>query len=149
MLRSFCYGSGHCPLSVWGGILYFEIGQSCDAFQAILLEETCPRCNNTWQYMYVSHHWCPAVMTCRYFICLNICVAHTILQSVDLLKQFSHINLELLRVILRWIEPLLFVCCYKLHHIIMWIYYVLQPEKAIEVLWKCVEEKPKRCFTCQ
>ena len=40
-----CSG-GHCPLWVWGGILCSDRGQSCDAFQAILLEETSPRCNN-------------------------------------------------------------------------------------------------------
>ena len=37
---------GHCPLRVSGGILCSERGQSRDAFQAIPLEETSPRCNN-------------------------------------------------------------------------------------------------------
>ena len=37
---------GHCPLRVSGGILCSERGQSRDAFQAIRLEETSPRCNN-------------------------------------------------------------------------------------------------------
>ena len=36
---------GHCPLKVSGGILCSERGQSHDAFQAIPLEETSPRCN--------------------------------------------------------------------------------------------------------
>ena len=36
---------GHCPLRVSGGILSSERGQSRDAFQAIPLEETSPRCN--------------------------------------------------------------------------------------------------------
>ena len=36
---------GHCPLRVSGGILCSERGQSRDAFQAIPLEETSPRCN--------------------------------------------------------------------------------------------------------
>ena len=36
---------GHCPLRVSGGILSSERGQSRDAFQAIRLEETSPRCN--------------------------------------------------------------------------------------------------------
>ena len=39
---------GHCPLRVSGGILCSERGQSCDAFQAIPLEETSPRCNNQY-----------------------------------------------------------------------------------------------------
>ena len=39
----------HCPLRVSGGILCSERGQSRDAFQAIPLEETSPRCNKyTW-----------------------------------------------------------------------------------------------------
>ena len=38
---------GHCPLRVSGGILCSERGQSRDAFQAIPLKETSPRCNNT------------------------------------------------------------------------------------------------------
>ena len=37
--------SDHCPLRVSGGILCSERGQSRDAFQAIRLEETSPRCN--------------------------------------------------------------------------------------------------------
>ena len=37
---------GHCPLRVSGGVLCSERGQSRDAFQAISLEETSPRCNN-------------------------------------------------------------------------------------------------------
>ena len=37
---------GHCPLRVSGGILCSERGQSRDAFKAIRLEETSPRCNN-------------------------------------------------------------------------------------------------------
>ena len=41
MVRS----GGHCPLRVSGGILCSERGQSLDAFQAIPLEETSPRCN--------------------------------------------------------------------------------------------------------
>ena len=41
MVRS----GGHCPLRVSGGILCSERGQSRDAFQAIPLEETSPRCN--------------------------------------------------------------------------------------------------------
>ena len=40
---------GHCPLRVSGDILCSERGQSRDAFQAIPLEETSPRCNN---YLY-------------------------------------------------------------------------------------------------
>ena len=38
---------GHCPLRVSGGILCSERGQSRDAFQAIPLEETSPRCNKS------------------------------------------------------------------------------------------------------
>ena len=38
---------GHCPLRVSGGILCSERGQSRDAFQAIRLEETSPRCNKS------------------------------------------------------------------------------------------------------
>ena len=34
------------PYESEGGILCSNRGQSCDAFQAILLEETSPRCNN-------------------------------------------------------------------------------------------------------
>ena len=41
---------GHCPLRVSGGILCSERGQSRDAFQAIPLEETSPRCNNIILY---------------------------------------------------------------------------------------------------
>ena len=46
--RSCCYGSQRrpLPLRVSGGILCSERGQSRDAFQAIRLEETSPRCNN-------------------------------------------------------------------------------------------------------
>ena len=36
---------GHCPVRVSAGILCSERGQSRDAFQAIRLEETSPRCN--------------------------------------------------------------------------------------------------------
>ena len=41
---------GHCPLRVSGGILCSERGQSRDAFQAIQLEETSPRCNQCLKY---------------------------------------------------------------------------------------------------
>ena len=46
---------GHCPLRVSGGILCSERGQSRDAFQAIRLEETSPRCNN--EYYGVPTGW--------------------------------------------------------------------------------------------
>ena len=58
-------GGGHCPLRVSGGILCSERGQSRDAFQAIPLEETSPRCNK-WNidignailaYQYVNLCW--------------------------------------------------------------------------------------------
>ena len=42
---------GYCPLRVSGGILCSERGQSRDAFQAMRLEETSPRCN---KYYYTS-----------------------------------------------------------------------------------------------
>ena len=47
--RSCCYGSQRRPLSPksLGGILSSERGQSRDAFQAIPLEETSPRCNKS------------------------------------------------------------------------------------------------------
>ena len=38
-----------------GGILCSDRGQSCDAFQAILLEETSPRCNKNVYFGY-SHY---------------------------------------------------------------------------------------------
>ena len=48
--RSCCYGSQRRPLppkSVRGYTMLWE-GQSRDAFQAIRLEETSPRCNKMW-----------------------------------------------------------------------------------------------------
>ena len=48
---------GHCPLRVSGGILCSERGQSRDAFQAIRLEETSPRCNNLfYSILFNSEH---------------------------------------------------------------------------------------------
>ena len=44
-LAAMARSDGHCPLRVSGGICS-ERGQSRDAFQAIPLEETSPRCNN-------------------------------------------------------------------------------------------------------
>ena len=46
---------GHCPLRVSGGILCSERGQSRDAFHAIRLEETSPRCNKSaWMNIIAS-----------------------------------------------------------------------------------------------
>ena len=69
---------GHCPLRVSGGILCSERGQSHDAFQAIPLEETSPRCNKLSEYVvssssfllyarlqtgrYFMVWWCPSVL---------------------------------------------------------------------------------------
>ena len=36
------------------GAINSDRGQSCDAFQAILLEETCPRCNTVRLYEFLT-----------------------------------------------------------------------------------------------
>ena len=46
---------GHCPLRGSGGILCSERGQSHDAFQAIPLEETSPRCNKDIYMIFFSY----------------------------------------------------------------------------------------------
>ena len=50
------HSGGHCPLWGWGDILCSDRGQSRDAFQAILLEETGRMCNNVLYYklLYVT-----------------------------------------------------------------------------------------------
>ena len=74
---------GHCPLRVSGGILCSERGQSRDAFQAIRLEETSPRCNNKLYDLFCAwsdfdiqtgkqkhQHLCTKILSIFYNFCI-------------------------------------------------------------------------------
>ena len=65
---------GHCPLRVSGGILCSERGQSCDAFQAIPLEETSPRCNKIIFYVQYVITFVFVMINTLYLIESTVCV---------------------------------------------------------------------------
>ena len=73
----------HCPLRVSGGILCSERGQSRDAFQAIPLDETSPRCNNVLYYYNI-------ILFLILLIIMSYCMfLHVMMLYFDLMSQYA------------------------------------------------------------